>query len=121
MTLDLPATTLAAIEAEALAHPTVSELRRGLVAVRRGHPLPYAEPKAERIMSALQELGLVDAQGHALRLANGTRLSPYESDSFLAGLTRRYRLRTFVHAYRHLDDAGLARSVATLFGASAEK
>ncbi|MFA5550181.1 MAG: single-stranded-DNA-specific exonuclease RecJ [Trueperaceae bacterium] len=120
VTLDLPARAVAAIEAEALQLPTVSELRRGLQAIRRGHALPYAPAKCEHLMAALNELGLLDERGNAVRLASGTRLSPYESASFLDGLVRRYRLRTFVHAYRHLDDAGLATTVATLFGPQGE-
>src|SRR5690606_2158145 len=160
VTLDLSHVELEELEREALAFPTVSELRRGLVAYRRGLPSPYAGPKAERIARGLRELDpphergharrlasgtllpsyatgselrrglrrarralpspcagpkaeriararreldLLDERGHARRLASGTRLSPYEAPSLLAGLVRRYRLRTFVHAYRHLD------------------
>ena len=119
VTLDLSPVELEELEREALAFTTVSELRRGLVAYPRGLPSPYGGPKAERIARALRELDLLDERGHARRLASGTRLSPYEAPSLLAGLVRRYRLRTFVHAYRHLDDAGFARTVATLFGPAA--
>src|SRR5690554_6141288 len=115
-TLDLPATLVSELEREALDLPTVSELRHGLQCKMRGRPLPFSAPKSEPIEVALDELGLLDERGHVIRLASGTRLSPYESPSFLAGLVRRYQLRTFVHAYRHLDDEGLARTVATLFG-----
>lgn len=116
VTLDLPATVIAALEQEALEQPTLSELRRGLQGLMRGHALPFSQAKSERIRTALAELDLLDDRGHVVRLANGTRLSPYESESFMAGLIRRYRLRTFVHAYRHLDDDGLAQTVQALFG-----
>lgn len=115
-TLDLPATLISDLEREAIDYPSVSELRHGLQCSMRGRALPYSPAKNERIREALGELGLLDERGHVIRLASGTRLSPYESPSFLAGLVRRYQLRTFVHAYRHLDDEGLARTVAALFG-----
>lgn len=118
-TLDLPATLVAALEQAALEQPTLAELRRGLQGLMRGHPLPFSQAKNDRVVKALDELGLLDERGHVVRLGNGARLSPYESPSFMAGLIRRYRLRTFVHAYRHLDDEGLARTVQTLFGAGA--
>jgi single-stranded-DNA-specific exonuclease len=107
------------LERTAKEYPTVAELRRGLSALMRGAPLPFLEPKAGRIKTALDELGLLDDQGRAVRLAPGTRVSPYESPSLMDGLVRRYRLRTFVHAYRHLDDDGFAFTLARLFGPEA--
>lgn len=115
-TLDLGGDVLAALEREALEFPTVAELRRGLQGLMRGHALPFTPVKGARIRTALDELELLDERGHVVRLKGGTRLSPYEAPSFLAGLVRRYRLRTFVHAYRHLDDEGFARTAAVLFG-----
>ncbi|MDT3682450.1 MAG: single-stranded-DNA-specific exonuclease RecJ [Truepera sp.] len=108
--------TLHELEREAKELPTVSEVRRGLQALRRGAPSPYLAAKSERILQALRELGTVDELGRAVRLPAGTRLSPYESPGLMAGLLRRYQLRTFVHAYRHLDDEGLAITTARLFG-----
>lgn len=110
---------LHAIEMEAIGNPTVGELRRGLVAVRRGAPLPFDPVKNERIRVALRELDLVDDRGHARRLPNGAKLSPYASASLMQGLMRRYRLRTFVHAYRYLDDDGFERTAQRLFGPEA--
>lgn len=107
---------LHAIEMDAIQNPTVGELRRGLVAVRRGAPLPFEPIKNERIHVALRELDLVDDRGHARRLPNGAKLSPYASPSLMQGLMRRYRLRTFVHAYRYLDDDGFERTAQRLFG-----
>lgn len=120
VTLDLPATALADIEELARDLPTVGELRRGLQGLMRGHALPFSQNKTDRILAVLRELELLDERGHVVRLPSGTKLSPYESASFLDGLVRRYRLRTFVHAYRQLDDDGFARTVATLFGACAQ-
>jgi len=116
VTLDLSTGALAATEGEALEEPTVAELRRALQGLMRGHALPFSETKTGRLRTALGELGLLDELGRVVRLGSGARLSPYESPSFLAGLIRRYRLRTFVHAYRHLDNDGFARTVAVLFG-----
>jgi single-stranded-DNA-specific exonuclease len=110
---------LHAIEMDAIGYPTVGELRRGLVAVRRGAPLPFDRVKNDRIRVALQELDLVDDRGHARRLPNGAKLSPYASTSLMQGLMRRYRLRTFVHAYRYLDDDGFERTARRLFGPEA--
>lgn len=107
------------LERMAKEYPTVSELRRGLSALMRGAPLPFLEPKVERIRTALAELGLIDDQARAVRLPPGTRMSPFESPSLMEGLLRRYRLRTFVHAYRYLDDAGLAMTLKRLFGPEA--
>lgn len=104
------------LEREARDYPTVAEVRRGLVALRRAAPSPFLEPKAGRILTALRELGTLDANDRPLRLPAGTRLSPYESPALMAGLVRRYQLRTFVHAYRHLDDHGLAVTIMRLFG-----
>ncbi len=119
VTLDLSDVELDELEREASSFPTVGELRRGLVALRRGQRPPFGAPKAGRIETALKELDLTDERGHARRLPSGMRLSPYASPSLLDGLVRRYRLRTFVHAYRHLDDAGFAATVAVLFGPTA--
>ena len=114
--LALTPDALHGLERAAKEYPTVAELRRGLSALMRGAPLPFLEPKAGRIRTALSELELLDDQGRAVRLAPGTRVSPYGSPSLMDGLVRRYRLRTLAHAYRHLDDAGLSFTVARLFG-----
>ncbi len=114
--LSLSPDALHELEQEAKELPTVTEVRRGLQSLRRGAPSPYLEAKSDRVLLALRELGTVDDLGRAVRLPTGTRLSPYESASLMAGLLRRYRLRTFVHAYRHLDDEGLAVTIGRLFG-----
>lgn len=118
--LALDALTVDDLEREATSYPTVADVRRGLQALRRGAPSPFLEPKRSRVLEALRELGTVDERGLAVRLPAGTRLSPFESASLMAGLMRRYRLRTFVHAYRHLDDEALAVTVSRLFGEPTE-
>lgn len=118
--LALPPEEVARLESDAVSHPTVADVRRGLQALRQGSRPPFSEPKLGRVAAALHELGLVDEVGRPLRLPQGTRLSPYESPSLMAGLIRRYQLRTFVHAYRHLDDAALAVTVMRLFSDPAE-
>jgi len=119
-TLDLSDTDLARIEDEALSYPTVHELRRGLVAFRRGLQHGIPEPKLSRLTAALRELGLIDDAGRAVVTEPGHKLNPMASPSLLAGLVRRYRLRNLVHAYRHFDDEAFAVAVVNLFGPGAE-
>ncbi len=110
---ELEPSALTALQAQALRYPTLDEVRRGFVALRRGLPLPFEAGKAARVRSALEELELVDGGG---RVASGQKRDPYSSDTLLDGLLQRHLLLRFVTAYRFLDDAGFARSVETLFG-----
>ncbi|HEX7038918.1 MAG TPA: single-stranded-DNA-specific exonuclease RecJ, partial [Trueperaceae bacterium] len=110
-TLDLTEEDLARVEDEALSYPTVHELRRGLVAFRRGLQHGIPEPKLSRLTAALRELGLVDGVGRAVVTEPGRKLNPMDSPTLLAGLVRRYRLRNLVHAYRHFDDEAFAVAV----------
>ena len=114
--LALTESDLAAIEDEALSYPTLHELRRGLVAFRRGTQSGIPEPKLGRLRAALNELGLIDQRDHAVVTPPGHKLNPMESETLLAGLITRYRLRNLVHAYRHFDDEAFAVSVVNLFG-----
>ncbi len=111
--VDASASALAALEAEAGAWPTVGDVRTGWVARSRGKPLPFADPLAGRVQDVLAELGLIDGRGHAVR---GVKIDPYASDRLRAGLVRAYALRTFVHAYARLDDAGFDAAARTLAG-----
>ncbi len=119
-TLDLSEQDLARIEDEALGYPTVHELRRGLVAFRRGLQHGIPEPKLGRLRVALRELDLLDDADRARVTPPGFKLNPMGSDSLLAGLMRRYRLRNLVHAYRHFDDEAFAAAVVALFGEGEE-
>jgi hypothetical protein len=116
-TLDLSDADLRTLEDEALSYPTVHELRRALVAFRRGIERGIPEPKLSRLTATLRELGLLDDAGRAVVTDPGHKLNPMESPSLLAGLVRRYRLRNLVHAYRHFDDEAFAVAVVNLFGA----
>src|SRR5690606_32552836 len=75
-TLDLSDTDLARIEDEALSYPTVHELRRGLVAFRRGLQHGIPEPKLSRLTAALRELQLLDDLGRAVVTEPGRKLNP---------------------------------------------
>ena len=110
---------LVALEEEALSYPTVHELRRGLVAFRRGVQHGIPEPKLSRLRSALLELELIDDQDRPKVTPPGHKLNPMESETLLSGLITRYRLRNLVHAYRHFDDEAFALSVVNLFGPAA--
>ena len=114
--LALSEQALTQIEDVALSYPTLHELRLGLVAFRRGTQRGIPEPKLTRLRAALLELGLIDDHDRTLVTPPGHKLNPMESESLLAGLITRYRLRNFVHAYRHFDDEAFAVSVLNLFG-----
>ena len=108
--LALTAAELRALEAEADAWPTVSDVRRAWVERSRGLR-PASSPRAQRVALVLEELGLVDAAGRAVR---GVKVDPYASPRLRAGLVRRYALRTLVEAYRRLDDPGFEVAVRAL-------
>lgn len=111
---DLDAAALREVEHALLRFPSVHELRRAVVCLQRGQRLPFAEAKNALVRRALEELELLDpATGRVLR---GVKRDPYRSETLLHGVTERYRLQQFLHAYRHLDDAGFARATLTLFG-----
>ncbi len=111
--LDLDETALLALVARAATFPDVADVRRGFVALKRGARLPFSGERAERVRRALAELELVDPMGRA---RSGQKRDPYSSDALLDGLLERHALLRFVTAYRHLDDAAFALTVATLFG-----
>ncbi len=119
-TLDLDDRELARVEDEALSYPTVHELRAGLTAFRRRLHEGIPEPKLSRLRSALRELRLLDDADRVVVTPAGHKVNPMESDTLLDGLVRRYRLRNFVHAYRHFDDEAFAVAVVRLFGEPVE-
>jgi single-stranded-DNA-specific exonuclease len=114
---DLAPEALAQLIARADAHPTLGEVRRAFVALRRGRHLPYEGLKGERALTILRELDLVDGLNRA---RSGQRRDPYSSETLLTGLMARYRLRTFVQAYRQLDDDAFAQAVSRLFAAEGQ-
>lgn len=111
---DLDVAAQAAVARAARRYPTVHEVRRAFVAVRAGGRPPLGPEAAPLALAILRELGLLDERGRAR--ADVGRVDPYGSRTLTAGLLQRYRLETFLNAYRHLDDDGFARSVAALFG-----
>ena len=110
---DLRASALERLETLAARYPTVQELRGAFVYLSRGQTLPFEASKLELCKRALEELELLDARGRPLR---GQKRDPYTSDTLLAGLVERYKLRTLLKAYRGFDDAAFAHTVVTLFG-----
>ena len=110
---DLNANALRGLEQTLLHYPTLHEVRRGFVRLQRGQPLPFDGAKAELVRTVLQELELLDEHNRVLR---GQKRDPYSSETLLTGLTERYRLQTFLNAYRHLDDESFAGAVGVLFG-----
>jgi single-stranded-DNA-specific exonuclease len=92
--------------------PTLNEVRKGFVFLQRGQALPFSHLKTERVMTILRELDLLSDQGKPYR---GQKRDPYSSDTLMTGLLERYKLQTFVKAYKHLEDASFATTVQTLF------
>lgn len=81
--------------------------------MQRSTPLPYSEAKTQLCLEILRELELLGAQG---RPSRGQKRDPYSSDTLVRGLLERYKLTTFLKAYRALDDDAFAETVWTLFG-----
>ena len=109
---DLDARALYDVEMGLNQYPSLQDVRRGFVCLQRGQSLPYEGHKADLVQKILRELELLNEQGRPLR---GQKRDPYSSDTLLKGLLERYKLQTFLNAYRHLDDAAFAQSVHTLF------
>lgn len=93
-------------------YPSLQDVRRGFVYLQRGQGLPYEGSKAELVEMILRELELLNEQGRPLR---GQKRDPYSSETLLTGLLERYKLQTFLNAYKHLDDKAFEQTVATLF------
>ena len=110
---DLNPVALRALETTITHYPSLHDVRRGFVALKRGGCLPFENAKADLVDKILRELDLVNAAGRILR---AQKRDPYQSETLLDGLLERYRLQTFVNAYRHLDDAAFAETVGILFG-----
>ena len=109
---DLNGAALRDLETAAAHYPSLHDVRRGFVALKRGGCLPFEDAKADVVAGILRELDLVDVAGRVLR---AQKRDPYQSETLLDGLLERYKLQTFLNAYRHLDDAAFAATVGILF------
>jgi single-stranded-DNA-specific exonuclease len=109
---DLSSTKLHDLEHLATDFPTLNEVRKGFVFLQRGQSLPFSHLKTERIMTILQELELLSEHNKPYR---GQKRDPYSSETLMTGLLERYKLQTFVKAYKYLDDASFAQTVQILF------
>ena len=89
----------------------MTDVRTAWVARSRGAPTPFGAPLGARVDAVLEELGLVGADGRAVK---GRKVDPYDSARLRAGLVRRYTLGTLVEAYRRLDDAGFECALLAL-------
>jgi single-stranded-DNA-specific exonuclease len=110
--IDLDADAQAELWRAARRYPTVHDVRAAWWARSRGVRPRLGPAAAEAAGVILEELGLIDDEGRPLR---GARREPYASPTLRAGLLQRYRIETFLNAYRHLDDDGFAITTATLF------
>jgi single-stranded-DNA-specific exonuclease len=109
---DLSSLKLHDLERTAQDFPTLNEVRKGFVFLQRAQSLPYSHPKSERVMAVLRELELLSDQDKPYR---GQKRDPYSSETLMTGLLERYKLLTFIKAYKYLDDSSFAQSVKTLF------
>ena len=109
---DLSSLKLHALGEFANDFPTLNEVRKGFVFLQRGQSLPFSHLKTERVMTVLQELELLSEHGKPYR---GQKRDPYSSETLITGLLGRYKLHTFIKAYKYLDDVSFARTVQTLF------
>jgi single-stranded-DNA-specific exonuclease len=110
---DLEEPVLTSLEKRLHFYPTLSELRRAYVSMTNGKPSPFGEVKSQLVKASLSELDLIDRYGRARQ---GEKRNPYSSSTFLTGLLERYKLRTFVDAYRYYQEDGFAHVVQILFG-----
>ena len=108
---DLNQQTLRAINQRLILYPKLGDVRRAFVAIQRGQALPYAEQKNELIMQILEELELLK-QGKALK---GQKRNPYDSNTLLQGMLERYKLESFLNAYKYYANAAFAETVNSLF------
>lgn len=111
---DLDVDAQAELERAARRYPTVHDVRRAWLALRAGRPPGLRSDATALARTVLGELELLDEHGRA---RVGARRDPYGSATLVAGLLQRYRLEAVLNAYRHLDDAGFARTVTTLYQA----
>jgi single-stranded-DNA-specific exonuclease len=114
--IDLDADAQGELWRAARRYPTVHDVRHAWWARSRGVRPRLGPAAAEADSLILEELGLVDPEGRPVR---GARRDPYTSPTLRAGLLQRYRIETFLNAYRHLDDDGFALTTLTLFAPDA--
>jgi single-stranded-DNA-specific exonuclease len=110
--IDLDPDAQAELWRAARRYPTVHDVRATWWARSRGTRPRLSPAAAQAAAAILEELGLVDDDGRPVR---GARRDPYTSPTLRTGLLQRYRIETFLNAYRHLDDDGFARTTVTLF------
>jgi hypothetical protein len=109
--VNLAEAELARLEQHAQTFPDVAGLRCLYVEIKRGHQPAEDDIYTTRALAALRELELLDELGRA---KIGVKRDPYTSETLVTGLLEQYRLRRFVQAYKHLDDAGFAQAFQTL-------
>ncbi|MEM7736214.1 MAG: single-stranded-DNA-specific exonuclease RecJ [Deinococcota bacterium] len=110
--VNLAEAELARLEQHAQTFPDVASLRRLYIDIKKRGQRPAKEDTyTTRALAALRELELLDELGRA---KIGVKRDPYTSETLVTGLLEQYRLRRFVQAYKHLDDAGFAQAFQTL-------
>ncbi len=108
---DLDLHTLQTLELTLAELPKLHDVRRGFVALQKGLILPFSESKTSLIKTILQELGLLDNQGQAI----SKKSNPYSSKTLITLLIERYKLESFIKAYKYLNDKSFALTVERLF------
>ena len=111
--LDLTEDALTLLRRRQASLPGLNDSRKAWVLIKRGAVLPWSEERNNLAREILRELDLLDDRGFARQ---GQKRDPWTSPTLLACEIERYRLASFVSAYRHFSDEGFAVAVRRLFG-----
>lgn len=111
--LDLDEAALAELEERVRLLPDLHDSRRTWVFLSRGTPLPWSAERQQLLRQVLRELDLLNAGGRPRR---GQKRDPWSSETLYRAELERFRLQTFLSAYRHYSDEAFATVVLRLFG-----
>lgn len=111
---DLSEHALVEISNAAALLPTVADVRNGFVSIQRGVALSSDPRKDALIRQVLLELDLLDPLG---RVRRGEKRDPHSSPTMVRALMERYKLNSFINAYRAFDDHGFSLAVTLLLAA----
>ena len=109
---DLSAKALYELAQTIQQYPSLHDIRRSFVCLQRGQTLPFGPEKTKLIFQILEDLELLNDQNKPYR---GQKRDPYSSETLVKGLMERYKLQSFLNAYKYFDDEAFAITVATLF------
>jgi single-stranded-DNA-specific exonuclease len=109
---DLDPHSLQSLELTLCDLPKLQDVRAGFVALQNRLSLHFSPNKLSLVQTILQELELIDAKGQIIK---GQKRNPYTSPTLIKALIERYKLESFIKAYKYLDDTSFALTVERLF------